>query len=37
MEAYDERSDVSGADGWEVLHVGVYLGRRECVVFYLQS
>merc|ERR1719231_1696603 len=37
LEAYDESSDVSSADGWGVLHAGVYLGRRECVVLYLQS
>ena len=32
LEAYDESSDVSSADGWGVLHTGVYLGRRECVM-----
>ena len=37
LDAYDESSDVSSADGWGVLHAGVYLGRRECVVFYLKS
>ena len=37
LEAYDESSDVSSADGWGVLHAGVYLGRRECVMLYLQS
>ena len=37
LEAYDESSDVSSADGWGVLHAGVYLGRRECVVLYLKS
>merc|ERR1711991_851896 len=37
LDAYDESSDVSSADGWGVLHAGVYLGRRECVVLYLQS
>ena len=25
------------ADGWRVLHAGVYLGRRECVVLHLHS
>ena len=37
LDAYDESSDVSSADGWGVLHAGVYLGRREYVVLYLQS
>ena len=37
LDAYDESSDVSSADGWGVLHAGVYLGRRECVVLYLKS
>ena len=37
LEAYDESSDVSSADGWGVLHAGVYLDRRDCVVLYLQS
>jgi ankyrin repeat protein len=37
LEAYDESSDVSSADGWGVLHAGVYLGRRDCLVLYLQS
>ena len=37
LDAYDESSDVSSADGWGVLHAGVYLGRRECVVLYLRS
>ena len=37
LDAYDESSDVSSADGWGVLHAGMYLGRRECVMLYLQS
>ena len=37
LAAHDESSDVSSADGWGVLHAGVYLGRRECVVLYMQS
>ena len=37
LEAYDESSDVSSVDGWGVLHAGVYLDRRECVVLYMQS
>jgi len=37
LETYDESSDVSSADGWGVLHAGVYLGHRECVELYLQS
>merc|ERR1711991_830551 len=37
LDAYDESSDVSSADGWGVLHAGVYLGRRECVVLYLKN
>ena len=37
LEAYDESSDVISADGWGVLHAGVYLGRRGCVVLYLRS
>ena len=37
LEAYNESSDVSSADGWGVPHAGVYLGRRECVALYLQS
>ena len=28
---------MSSADGWRVLHAGVYLGRRECVVLYLKN
>merc|ERR1711998_599592 len=37
LDAYDESSDVSSADGWGVLHAGVYLGRRACGVLYLKS
>merc|ERR1711991_679058 len=37
LDAYDESSDMSSADGWGVLHAGVYLGRRECMALYLQS
>ena len=28
---------MSSADGWGVLYAGMYLGRRECVVLYLQN
>ena len=37
LAAHDESSDVSSADGWGVLHAGGYLGRKKCVVLYLQS
>merc|ERR1711991_789469 len=37
LDAYDESSDVSSADGWGVLHAGVYLGRRECMALYLKN
>ena len=37
LDSYDETTDVTSDDGWGALHAGVFWGRKEYVVLYLEK